>query len=184
MTLRATRATMLGLSILPILAAASVAEPSGDTAERFTMSPVEGGFLRLDKQTGAVAMCAKSGNEWACKSVDDQTTNTPADKLSRLESENHDLKARVKELEEMIETRPPGVPSPPGPLADAPPPDDKVQLPTDEEVDQALDYISRVYKKIRDHVRDLDKPLPPDDHAAPSPPPVPPSATPGPKGSL
>lgn len=184
MILRTTRTTMLGLSILPMLAAASVAEPSSDAAERFTMSPVDGGFLRLDKQTGAVSMCAKSSNEWACKPVDDQTASAPSDKLSRLQSENHDLKARVKELEDMIESRPPGPPPPPGPLADAPPPDGKVQLPTDEEVDQALDYISRVYKKIRDHVRDLDKPLPPDEHAEPPPPPAPPSAGPAPKGSL
>lgn len=183
MNLRATRATLLGLSILPMLTAASVAEPSGDTSERFTMSPVDGGFLRLDKQTGAVAMCAKSDNGWACKPVDDQTGSTPTDKLSRLESENRDLKVRVKELEDMIESQPPGVPPPPpGPLADAPSPEGKVQLPTDEEVDQALDYISRVYKKIRDHVRDMDKPLPPDDHAAP--PPAPSSPAPAPKSSL
>lgn len=180
----ATRTSMLGLSILPILATASVAEPPGDVAERFTMSPVDGGFLRLDKQTGAVAMCAKSGNDWSCKAVEDQTHAVPVDKLSRLESENHDLKARVKQLEAMIESRPPGVPPPPGPLADGPSPDGKVQLPTDEEVDQALDYISRVYKKIREHVRDLDKPLPPDEHGAPPPPPAPPSDAPAPKGSL
>jgi hypothetical protein len=58
-------------------------------------------------------------------------------------------------------------------------------LPSEEEVDQALDYMSRVYKKIRDHIKDLDKPLPPGEQ--PPPPPGPPSAQPAPpstKGSL
>ncbi len=41
------------------------------------------------------------------------------------------------------------------------PPGGKMQLPTDQEVDQALDYLERVYKKFRDHVKDLDKPQAP-----------------------
>lgn len=47
------------------LAGAAVAD-TADNAGRFTMSPVDGGFLRLDKETGAVAMCARSGTAWAC----------------------------------------------------------------------------------------------------------------------
>ncbi|HML30269.1 MAG TPA: hypothetical protein PKE16_15830 [Hyphomicrobium sp.] len=184
MRLKATRATLLALSTLPILAATSVAEPSSSVPERFTMSPVDGGFLRLDKQTGAVAMCAKSGMTWACKPVEDQTASASENKLSRLEAENRELKDRLKELEDLVEARPPGAPPLNGPAVGEGA-GGKAQLPTDEEVDQALDYISRVYKKIRDHVRDLDRPLPPDEHAAPPPaPPAPPAAAPAPKGAL
>ncbi len=181
MRLKATRAITLGLFVLPALAAAAVAETSMDPSGRFSLSPVDGGFLRLDKQTGAVAMCAKNANDWTCKTVDDQTTSGPTSTQSRLETENKELKDRVKELEELLETKPLGPPPLSGPLADGPP-GGKAQLPTDEEVDQALDYMTRVYKKIRDRIKDLDKPLPPDDHVAPplnSPP-----ATPAPKGSL
>jgi hypothetical protein len=182
MTLTATRTTLLGLLILPMLAAASVAEPSGETSDRFTMSPVEGGFIRLDKQTGAVAMCAKSGNDWACKPIEDHAAESPASTVPHLEAENRELKNRVKELENLIETRPPGPPPPDGPLAGGPA-GDKAQLPTNEEVDQALDYMTRVYKKIREHIKDLDKPLAPDEHAPPLASPPPP-AVPAPKGSL
>ena len=187
MSLKAVRMMLLGLIALPTLATASVAEPSEATNERFTMSPVEGGFLRLDKQTGAVAMCAKSGNDWACKPVEDQTTSGTGSNLSRLESENHDLKSRVKDLEDLLENHSSGPPPPPlnGPLADGRqigPPSGTSQLPSDEEVDQALDYMSRLYKKIREHIKDLDKPLPPGEHTSPPPPPA--QAPPAPKGSL
>jgi hypothetical protein len=123
------------------------------------MSPVDGGFLRLDKQTGAVAMCARDGNTWACTPVEDHTTAAKSDEISKLEHENKELKERVKALEETLETikLPPEDPS-----------RGKVQLPTDEEVDQALDYLERVYKKIRDRMKDLDKPLSPADKAPPS----------------
>jgi hypothetical protein len=183
MALNATRATMLGLIVVPMLVTASLAEPPDAAGGRFTMSPVDGGFLRLDKQTGAVAMCAKSGNDWACKPVNDQTPGN-AGNLAGLEAENRELKSRVKELEDLVETRPVSPPSLDGPLAEGPP-GGKAQLPTDEEVDQALDYLSRVYKKVRDHIRDLDKPIQPDEHSGPpgTPAPAPPSGA-TPKGSL
>jgi hypothetical protein len=167
MNLKTSCSTALNAMALPLaLTSAATAETPGESGGRYTMSPVDGGFLRLDKQTGAVAMCARSGSEWACKAVEDQTTTASPDELSRLESENKELKDRVKALEESLETEKPP------PLAEGPP-GGKMQLPTDQEVDQALDYLERVYKKLRDHVKDLDKPQSP---------PVDP--TPPPKGSL
>jgi hypothetical protein len=184
MSLKAARAAILATFILPGLAIAAAAETPGDASERFTMSPVDGGFLRLDKQTGAVAMCAKANSEWACKPVDDQTASAPSSKPSHLEAENRDLRERVRELEELLETRPLGPPPPhDAPLTDGPP-GGISQLPTDEEVDQALDYISRVYKKIREHIKDLDKPLSKDEQPAPPAPDSQPPAPAAPKGAL
>ena len=146
-------------------ARADTPDPSND---RYTMSPVDGGFLRLDKQTGAVAMCAKSGADWACKAVDDHAASAPASQsaLSKLEDENRVLKDRVKALEESLETGKSLAPPVDGP------PGGKIQLPTDEQVDQALDYVERIYKKFRDRIKDLDKP-----HA-----PTQPGEAPPPKG--
>lgn len=158
------------------LAGAAVAD-TADNAGRFTMSPVDGGFLRLDKETGAVAMCARSGTAWACSPVEDRTPAATAADVSKLERENRDLKDRVKALEESLETKVP-LEGPPG---------GKAELPTEQEIDQALDYLERVYKKVRDRVKDLDKPLPPPPADAAPPPPLdaPPHAdAPPPKGSL
>lgn len=143
-------------------ASAAAADTADNSVGRFTMSPVDGGFLRLDKQTGAVAMCARTGTAWGCTPVEDHTPAAAEMELSKLEQENKDLKDRIKALEETLETKPP-LNGPPG---------GKVQLPTDQEVDQALDYLERVYKKVRDRMKDLDKPLPPAETAPP------------PKGSL
>jgi hypothetical protein len=143
-------------------ASAAAADTADNSVGRFTMSPVDGGFLRLDKQTGSVAMCARTGTTWGCTPVEDHTPAAAEMELSKLEQENKDLKDRIKALEETLETKPP-LNGPPG---------GKVQLPTDQEVDQALDYLERVYKKVRDRMKDLDKPLPPAETAPP------------PKGSL
>jgi hypothetical protein len=152
-------ATLIALA----LASTAVADTLDNSSGRFTMAPVEGGFLRLDKQTGAVAMCSATGTAWACAPVEDRTNAAAApNDLSRLEQENRDLKDRLKALEDNAEAKPP-FDGPPG---------GKAQLPTEEEVDQALDYLERVYKKVRERIKDLDKPLPPElPHEAPTPPP-------------
>jgi uncharacterized coiled-coil protein SlyX len=162
------------LIIALALTGSAIAETAEDSNDRFTMSPADGGFLRLDKKTGAVAMCAHTGNTWACTPVQDQTIRAAPGELSRLEQENRKLKDRVKALEEALETSKP--PLPEGP------PGGKMDLPTDEQVDKALDHLQRVYKKIRDHMKDLDKPSPPTESAPPPDNPTPRPAPP--KGTL
>ena len=168
MNLRTSCGAVLITLALPLALPCAAADAPDASGGRYTMSPADGGFLRLDKQTGAVAMCARSGSDWACKPVEDQTTTVASpDELSRLQHENRELKDRVKALEDSLETEKPP------PLAEGPP-GGKLQLPTDQEVDQALDYLERIYKKFRDHVKDLDKPQQP----------APVDPTPPPKGSL
>lgn len=160
------------LIIALTLTGTAAAETAEDSNDRFALAPADGGFLRLDKKTGAVAMCAHTGNTWACTPVQDQAAPLAAPgELSQLEQENRKLKDRVKALEEALETAKP--PLPEGP------PGGNIDLPTDQQVDQALDYFERVYKKIRDRMKDLDKPLPPAKNAPPPDNPVPP-----PKGAL
>jgi hypothetical protein len=155
----AFRTSYMAIFIALVLTGSAAAETSDEPSGRYTMSPVNGGFLRLDKQTGAVAMCARSGGDWACKPVEDRTAPAAPNELSKLEDENKALKERVKSLEESLESgKPP--PASEGPFA-AGPPGGKAQLPTEEEVDQALDYLEHVYKKVRERIKDLDKPLPP-----------------------
>ncbi len=70
--------------------------------------------------------------------------------LARLRAENTDLKAEVKRLEEVA-----GLSGRGGPQLNSQPPE-KLQLPTEQDVDQALDYVERMYKKFRDRLRNLE----------------------------
>lgn len=142
-------ATALGC--LVALAALARAETADDAKSRFAMSPVDGGFLRLDKETGLVAHCAKKADEWLCEPIEDRS-KAISEKVARLEAENQTLKDRVKALEESLETG--------KPVTGAEPPAGKMQLPTEEEVDKALDYVERIFKKFRDRIDRIEKSTP------------------------
>ncbi len=177
----AKRAAILAIVMLPALATSGRTDPAADDSSRFTIAPTDGGFLRLDRQTGAVAICAKKADEWACRPVDEKTASSATER-TRLETENMTLKARVKELEDFLASKSLTPPPPHDGSAAEGPPGGISRLPTDAEIDEALDYMSRVYKKIRDHVRELDKPSSNGDH--PEPAPLPQPTPPAPKTSL
>lgn len=129
------------------LSHALAAEQPDDAGGRYAMSPVDGGFLRLDKQTGAVSMCARKDSTWTCEPV----------KESGLEPS-------------------PGPETGIDPKADPDRPIDapvagKPQLPTEEEIDQALDYVERIFKKFRDRVEKYKAPEPPTENVPPTNPP-------------
>jgi hypothetical protein len=151
MFIRALFVTVVMALALSVSADAQM--PSKDHG-RYTMSPTKDGFLRLDTETGAVAICTQSGSGWACNPVADHTSTPSSSGLSRLEDENRELKDRVKELEANLETNTP----PPGSLPPTEGPSGATELPTEEQVDQALDYLENVYKKIRDRIKKLDEP--------------------------
>ena len=142
-------ALILCLGCIALLAAAAAAEAPDDGKGRFSMSPVEGGFLRLDKETGSVSLCARKADRWACEAVEDRT-KTVDDKVARLESENASLKDRVKSLEDSLATAKP-----------AGQPDVKIQIPSEEEIDKAMDYVERIFKKFRDRIGRMEKSAPP-----------------------
>jgi hypothetical protein len=126
------------------------AETPGDGQGRFTLAPVEGGFMRLDKESGAVAFCARKNEQWSCDPVEDKTRAID-DKIAKLEAENKTLKDHLRTLEAAQPPVDQG--PPPGSGADG-----KMQLPTEEEVDKALDYVERMFKKFRDRLQKLDPP--------------------------
>jgi len=143
--IRVAAPALLALA-MTIPAAAQVRETPG----RYTMQPVDGGFLRLDTQTGAVAMCRPgSGGTVDCKPAEAKESGLLGE-LARLRAENTELKAEVKRLEEVA-----GLSGRGGPQLNSQPPE-KLQLPTEQDVDQALDYVERMYKKFRDRLRNLE----------------------------
>ena len=123
--------------------AADAQAPKPSVAGRYTMSPTDGGFLRLDTETGAVAFCAKKAEQWACNAVDDNR-GAALKELERLALENRDLKAELAEVRRLE--------------AKSEPKSSKIELPTEEEVDRALSLMKRVIKEFKGLMEDEQPP--------------------------
>lgn len=134
--------TVLGLAALAGTAAAE--EKSG----RYTMTPVDNGFVRLDTETGDMALCRREGAAWSCQAMADSSRPLQQE-YDRLLAENKELKAEIKRLDEIagLGDRKPGT--------DRPAPGFK--LPSEQDVDKALDYVQRMVRKFKEKLRELER---------------------------
>ncbi len=98
------------------------APPQGD-AQRYAMTPIEGGFLRLDRETGAVSYCTVKDGVSACRASAEERAGFE-DELARLRRENAELKSR---------------------LAATPPPR---MAPSEEEFERALSFTERFMRRM------------------------------------
>jgi hypothetical protein len=95
----------------------SIVSPEG---EHFTLTPVEGGFMRLDKRSGAVSFCTAKEGVSVCRLGADERAALEAE-IERLRAEN----ARLK-------------------TAAAPP----STLPREEDFERALSFTERFLRRI------------------------------------
>jgi hypothetical protein len=95
--------------------------------ERYSMTPGDGGFLRLDKQTGAVSFCTVKDGLSLCRASADERAALEAE-VSRLARENAELKSRLAQA--------PGV-TPPG-----------TALPNEEEFERGLSFTERFLRRM------------------------------------
>jgi hypothetical protein len=165
--------------IRPLIVAAAVAVTSGsalaESSGRYTMSPAENGFVRLDKETGAMALCTKKDGTWACLPMDDKQADLRKE-LDRLKAENSELQGEVRRLEDTFvggkraegsaDGKTPPLDGPPGGLPPGGLPE--LELPTEEQVDKAVDYLEGMIRKFRERFEDFgDKTRPRDEPRAP-----------------
>ena len=115
----------------------AIAKAAPGGAGRFAMTPVEGGFLRMDTDTGTVSLCAKKPAGWTCETVADDYKALQKD-ADRLTKENEALK---RELAELRKDAPSGVPQGKD--------DRKIELPSEEDVDKAIGQVEKYLKKFR-----------------------------------
>ena len=129
------------------VASAQTATPDSENG-RYTFSPVADGVLRLDTRTGQVSQCSRSDAGWVCKAVPDERSALEGE-ITRLQGENATLK---KEL--LARGLPvPGVSSPSG----VKPGEPELKLPSDAEVDKVMSFLERVWRRLIEMGRDVQK---------------------------
>jgi hypothetical protein len=125
-----------GLALVA-LAGAAPAPPASD--ERYAIAPTEGGYLRIDKRTGEIAMCRAKDAAWACEALDDR--KKLESEVARLANENKELQGIVKRLEELV-----GLPNPDPPAGQKP----KLPVQLGKAMQQMGTFVSKLKEKWKE----------------------------------
>lgn len=120
-------AILLAGSFGPLAAAETppIVAPEGD---RFALTPAEGGYVRLNKETGAVSYCSVKDGVAVCRLGAEERAALEAE-IDRLRKENAMLKARAE-----------AAPVPPAARPNA--------TPSEEEFERALSFTERFLRRI------------------------------------
>ena len=121
------------LSLATASRAENSAPPAGDQG-RYAITPAEGGFLRLDTQTGAVSFCSAKDGQSVCRAGPDEIAALGAE-VSRLRQENAELKGKLAG-------------------AAAAQPRDSSSVPSEEEFDRTLSFTERFLRRIMKVLRE------------------------------
>jgi len=129
------------------------------------MTPAEGGgFIRLDRETGAMSICSGKEGEWACKPMPETDAATKK-KLEQLENENRALRSEKGQATPSPQaTAPSGDTIPPDAPRDGakgdtipPAPPGDLPMPTERDVDKLFDYVEGMVKKFKERIDRLEK---------------------------
>ena len=130
---------------------------AADPPARFSMSPADGGgYVRLDTLTGQMSHCNRRDTQWICTDMVDQGRGL-AEEVERLRSDNKNLKAEIRKMEDIMVGggKAPG-PGEPDANRRAEGPAGKFGLPSERDVDQAIDYMERMFRKFRDKMKEFE----------------------------
>ncbi len=119
------------------LAAASFAQAE---TGRYSMTPTKDGILRLDTKTGEVALCARVSGRLKCQGVEGESSSLQ-ERVRRLEQENGRLRTQLDAAR----------------LAPAPRDGSGMEVPTEEDVDKAMDFMEKLLHRFKGMVDDLKK---------------------------
>lgn len=120
---------------------------AAETPGRFTMSPTEGGFVRLDTQSGAMALCTRKDADWSCSDMP-ESADASRKRIEALESENKMLKDEMKRMDDVLGH---------GSSGSEPAAPKSFSLPDEKDVDKAFDYLEAIIKKFRERAKKLEE---------------------------
>jgi len=108
---------------------------------RYTFSKMADGFVRLDTQTGEVALCSPRTVGWACQAAPEDRA-VLENEIARLHSENAALKQDILAH---------GLPLPPGAAPEPPSArnnDMTIRLPDNANLARAMAYVGRIWNRF------------------------------------
>lgn len=127
-----TISTLMLAALLASGNAPAQAPAAPNDSWRFKLQKVDGGFLRLDAQTGQVSFCREREGNWSCE--------TAADDRAALEAEIRRLTDRVTALEKQAHD-----------------PGNRFRTPSDQEIEQVMGFFEKMMKRFRGVVENLKK---------------------------
>jgi hypothetical protein len=136
---KAAAVVMTGF-MMSLPAFAEDATPDNDHG-RYTFSKAADGFVRLDTQTGEVALCSQRTVGWACLAAPEDRA-VLENEIARLRSENATLKQDILSR---------GLPLPAGTMPEPPVAQNAaptLQLPSDADVDRVMTFVGRVWHRL------------------------------------
>jgi hypothetical protein len=131
----------------PVLADEATPDTNGG---RYTLNKVTDGFVRLDTQTGEVALCSQRTVGWACQVA-------PEDRAA-FESEIARLRGENAALKQALLSR--GLPLPSGATPERSASHDNditIRLPDNADIDRAVAYVNRLWNRFVDAVNRAQK---------------------------
>ena len=131
----------------PVLADDATPDTNGG---RYTLNKVTDGFVRLDTQTGQVALCNQRAVGWACLAAPEDRAAFE-NEIARLRGENAALKQALLSH---------GLPLPSGAMAEPSGSHDNditIRLPDNADIDRAATYIGRLWNRFVDAVNRAQK---------------------------
>ena len=131
----------------PVLADEATPDTNGG---RYTLNKVTEGFVRLDTQTGEVALCSQRTVGWACQVA-------PEDRAA-FESEIARLRGENAALKQVLLSR--GLSLPPGVTPERSGTHDNditIRLPDNADIDRAVAYVGRLWNRFVDTVNRAQK---------------------------
>jgi hypothetical protein len=148
------RSLLAVIAVLVVLGAA--AARAQERPQRFTMTPTEGGVVRLDTETGAVSVCTRKDGQWSCEAMPEERQALRRE-IERLQAENKRLRGELNQPGQA-----PGLATPEKgaepPSGEPPAPKESFELPSEKDIDQAFDYLEGMIRKFRDRMKQLGEP--------------------------
>jgi hypothetical protein len=151
-------------AVLAALALPAMAQAVPDTENgRYTLAPMNGGFVRLDTRTGVVSHCTDRGHGWACYALPDERAALDTE-IGRLQSENEKLKTQLaarepatadktqEALPKADSLKPDGETA--APKTDEPKTADanrnriEIPLPSDQDMDRMMSFVERAWRRL------------------------------------